>query len=264
MMARSATKGPAPKHDATPAKPETTLDVELQFRGKGGKSFSARVRGNDSNVHFERQRLLGEVTQRMAELRDLDTSNAEALKEADQLSGKISQMLYQGQIGGIIDKQTVSDTLVQQFGAVPKKDGTPGKTPMGQGATIRKRLVRGVAAHDFAENGDGGAFFDGIEPDWTVAEDDDRTVADIVAAVNDGELTVWTAYDLFQKIKSYNSERAELAFDVKRINAIAAKLAAAPEASAEAFVNNPDLAVAYAKLRDIFEIVDARAAELAE
>lgn len=258
-------KNPEPKHDIpSDVKPVATAADTVTLRDKGGKSFVASIRADKQDTLSRRAELLGTVAQLCAELADIGKAQGENSKEADNLSGRITSELYHGQVEGVLTKEIVSDTLGQQFGFTPKKDGSPGKTPAGQGATIRRRLVRAVAAHDFVTNGDGGAFFDGVEPDWTASEEDGGyTVGDVVAMMDDDDITVWTAYDMFQKIKRNNANRTELAFDAGRVSALAEKLGKSIEASAQAFVNDPNLAEAYQDLVDMYRLVDARAAELA-
>lgn len=268
-MAKQVTKSqPQPETEVAKAQakitnPEIVVGDVLHVRGKAGKQgAAAMIKGDTKAMLSRRAELLGEVSQRVAELQDAEKELGEQSDEVKSLTARITNSLYQGRIENVLSAELVSAELGRYFGFAPKQDGTPGKTPDGTGAVIRRRLVRGVAAHNFVHNGDGGAFFEGVDPKWTVSDDDPRTVADLVEAVEKGEITLWTAHDLFQKIKSNNAERPELAYDAKRINNLTQKLLQSVEASAQLFASDANLVLAYSDLVEAWQMVDARAGEI--
>lgn len=271
MARRTNTMAPQPKHEpevAPKAQPQEAQPVSNIAAGKPVLSRTASIRAENQERLSRKAQLRSEASQRMAELADLEGEKGEVNEEVETLAARITGMLYSGMTAGLITREEASADLGAQFGFVPKKDGSPGKTPQGVGKAIRDRLVRNVAAHDFATGGDGGTYFEGVEPDWMASEEfESMTVLDVITRLesDDPEIQInsWYAYKVLQDIKRNNSHTVELAFDAKRIASLAAKLGKSVEASAKLLNADENLLEAWADLIAVFAIVDAKAAELA-
>ena len=188
------------------------------------------------------------IRQRLAMAADFYSAGSDKRAEAEAVAGEAAAMLYNGRVSGAFSPDEVSALLVDIFGAVPKADGKPGKTPAGDGAAIRKRIVRLAAATEYATNGDGGAYFQGLP---------ETEIADIVQAFANGHKSIWSAYDAIGEVKKAHTVRAEAAFSVKAIVAITGAIAS--ESGVQALLDNELLAVAYARLREAIDMADAEA-----
>jgi hypothetical protein len=199
--------------------------------------------------------LMGSVKQRLAEAYDLFKEGDDKAAEANLIADKAAFNLYQGRSGGILTKDEVSAVLGDIFGYKPvTKDGkeVPGKTPKGQGEAIRKRVVRAVSAEEYVRDGDGGTFFEGLPDD---------EISDVLDAVKEGQMSIWTAYEKFAEIKREHATRTDIAFDAKKIAAIVASLS--NEGAADNFANNPTLVAAYGALIDVVNVIGEAVAEAA-
>lgn len=199
---------------------------------------------NQSAAVAEKVQLMGQVRQSLAHAADLYREGDDKAKEAAEVADKAAVGLFNGRVNGLIAADELSGVLGDVFGYKPKKDGTPGKTPDGQGEHIRKRVVRLTKAAEFVAGQDADRFFDGLDADS--ADDDGNTIAGTVQRVRDGGMSIWTAYDVLSRIKRENVSRRDAAFDAKRIMAIADSLAG-PEAG-DIVRNDPKLIAAYADL----------------
>jgi hypothetical protein len=231
------TEAEAPSAEAPGIEPEAQ---PLSYLAQLNASVSERIKGKVAAQQVIRQRLA------MAD--DFYHDGTKARAEADAIAAEGAQMLYDGRISGAFSPDEVSALLVDIFGAVPKADGTPGKTPAGDGGAIRKRIVRLVAATEYATNGDGGAYFNGLP---------EGEVADVVSAFAGGHKSIWAAYDAIGEIKKAHTQRTEAAFSVKAIVAITGAIAS--ESGVRAILDNELLAVAYARLADAIAMADAEA-----
>jgi hypothetical protein len=196
--------------------------------------------------------LMGSVRQRLAHAADLFREGGDKDKEATEIAAEAAKALYQARIGGVLSPDEVSGALGDVFGYKPKADGTPGKTPAGQGEAIRKRVVRAAQATDYVTGGDGGAFFTGLPED---------EVSQVIREVENGTLSIYTAYDKFGEIKRGNATRVDPAFDPKRIGAIVEKLS--EKGAAERLRASPSLITAYAALIDVLNVLGEESAETA-
>jgi hypothetical protein len=192
----------------------------------------------------EKVSLMGNVRQKLAEAADLYKEGDDKADEAREVAGKAALTLYQARTSGLLSGEEVSSTLGDTFGYKPKSDGTAGKTPQGQGEAIRKRVVRMAQAHDFVTNGDGGRFFEGLP---------EEEISDVINQVENGDITVFWAYDRFAEIKREHLTRTEMAFDPKRIGNLVEKLS--EEGAADIIRNNPLLIAAYGALIDILNVI---------
>ncbi len=197
-----------------------------------------------------------ESRQLLAEAADLFKEGGDKAEEATKIADRAAVSLYQARIAGAVTGEEVSGALGDVFGYKPKKDGTPGKTPDGQGEAIRKRVVRAVQAADFINTGDGGRFFEGLSPDSV--DERGNTIADIVSRLGNNDMSIWTAYQYLADIKRDSMVRTSPAFDPKRIAAMVEALS--EEGAAAIFASSPDLVIAYGALIDVLNVVGEQAA----
>lgn len=198
---------------------------------------------------------MGTIRQGFAEAFDLYKEGESKATEARAVSNKVALLLYQDRVAGIVSADEGSAVLGDIFGYKPKKDGTPGKTPDGQGEAIRKRVVRAEQAYQHLTGGDGGKFFEGLEADS--ADKDGNTLAEVVNGLETGEGSIWMAYETFAAIKREHMTRTNAAFDAKRIASIVEALS--EEGAAETLANDPNLVAAYGALIDILSSVGEEA-----
>lgn len=208
---------------------------------------------NITQQALDKVRLMGTVRQMLAEAHDIfakagvpDNSKAEPtglVAEGQEKAAVAARRLYLACSAGVVSRDEISGLLVDIWGAKPRKDGQVGKTPNGQGEAIRKRIVRALAARDFITSGEGGAFFKGLDAD---------AVADVVNDVDDGSLSIYSAYNYLAELKKGTSTRVPLAFDAKRLAALAAKMA--EPSSAEIIAKSQPLLAAYSTLRRVLEV----------
>lgn len=226
-------------------------------------SLMATVSEQGLSEAAQKSAIISNAKQRLAEAFDDLRDGEYRVKSAKELADEAGLILYQGlvtevtrngKVMPLVSMAEVSAALGDITGFVPKKDGSPGKTPAGEGGHIRKRIVRAAQAYAYAMGGDGGSFFNGLPVE---------EIADVVHWLDSGELSLWAAYDRFATIKKDHLEKKEAAFNPAAISKIADKLGEDVTASAQAWLANPELVAAYAALRDIMAIVDAEAATLA-
>lgn len=203
-----------------------------------------------------KQMIKAEVSNLLHEVAAIALVGADKANEAQNLADKPTAMLFHAQVERIFTKDEVNEILGSEFGFVPKKDGTLGKTPFGKGQDIRKRVVRAVQAHEYlVDNGPCPAFLEGV----------DKTEAmSVLNTLNEGG-SIWSAYDSFGTLK----ERipVETAFDATRLSKIV--MALREDGAAEKLANSPALLDTYAELlaainkvdQDATAIIAARKAE---
>lgn len=198
------------------------------------------------------------MRQRLAQVADEAKKNGDEAQETEKLAGVCATELYFARRNTVISGDELTAMLGDTFGYKPKQDGTPGKTPMGAGDAIRKRVVRSLQGWDYINGGDGGRFFDGLP-----VEDVDDIIRSIgrVKKVQEGDKTftvpdgpsVWTAYKLLGDVKSQSAVRVEFAFDPKKIAGLVEKLS--ESGAREKFLTNPSLVKAYGALFDQLRII---------
>lgn len=238
---------------------ETAAKVVDLRPAKGARANLFEMRQNElSDAAANKVQQLSEARQRLAEAADLfaeagdEKNNTGIVGEAMAAASKASLLLYQARVTGNISADDLTGILGDQFGFKTKSDNvTPSKTPDGRGEAIRKRIVRAVQGHEYVNGGDGGRFYAGLPTD---------KIEGVLHSVESGELSFWQAYDNLAAIKRENANKVELAFDPKRIAAIAEKLQ--EEGAANAFVKNAALADAYTALYTIIRLVGEEAATL--
>lgn len=170
----------------------------------------------------------------------------------------------------------VSSLLIDIFGAVPKKDGKPGSTPLGKGQEIRKRIVRMVeAAPLYRAYLEGREVLDTDRPVWAVGADLEGVAAIYLSAVTPKEeafiengeeviqivgyeTPVYTAYDKFAECK-VKADPVHNAFKPEYIVKMADELLSNPDG-----LRNEVLVKAYLTLEDAVRKVNAFLIEMDE
>jgi len=178
-----------------------------------------------------------EIRQRLAEAADKATQGEAGVAEATTIADAQAKRLYALRRDGATTAEETSGLLGDVFGYREKKDGSPSKTPNGLGKMIRDRVVRLYNAHEHYMGRDGGSFFEGLPKDETQA---------IVHQVETGGLTVWDAQKALGDLRASVNIRPSLAFDPKRILAIASDLS--EEGAASQMKANASLQEAYKEL----------------
>lgn len=225
----------------------------LAMPGGKRKSIFDVQRDTVTQQAAEKMAVMGTVRQRLAEAASLYKQGDDKAAEAKEIADNASVKLYQARTHGLLSGEEVSGVLGDIFGFKQKKDGSPSKTPEGQGEAIRKRIVRAVAAAEYVANGDGGTFFKDVPTE---------PVSDILDRLAEGQITIWSAYDYFAEVKREHMVKTNAAFDPKRIAGIVEALS--EEGAAEIFRSNTALVASYAALQDVLRIVGEQAAALPE
>lgn len=207
----------------------------------------ASVRAVESDSVQAKTVTMQVARQKLAQAADLYKEGGSKSDEADAIAADAAGLLYQARAAGKIDANEVSGVLGDIFGYVPKKDGTPGKTPDKQGGAIRKRVVRAVEARQYVNGEDASRFFEGLPVDAVAA------IVERLDIEGDNRLSIWSAYDLLGKLKTENAARTNPAFDPKRIAAITASLG--EEGGPDIVRNSPELIKAYAALVDVLDVI---------
>jgi hypothetical protein len=262
-MVKTKTQQPQPQMDApvAPIVPEAGQPThELEVRQKGGKpSLMAAITADNAKRLADKQRLLGEATQLLAQAKDAYGEGGNVTAEAEETAARAGFLLYQGRIDGLLNAEEVSNALGNQFGFKVTSTGKPSKTPAGAGEGIRKRVVRLVGGYEYANDIDAQSFFEPLDKD---------DVNDIIRQVgnDDGQITVWQAYDKLAEMRkeALAGTRPELVFDARRIAGLATKLGQSIEASAKHFADDSNLVEAWAAVRDMLAIVDEAAARIVQ
>lgn len=268
----------APKHDEPPSNTDTASDtgdvgVDTGTAAATPTSVIDRIKGALGNLQAVSERvqhkmqLSGEIRQKLAELSDTATGADEMTGAVQEIASDAALAMYQGRINGDFTADEITEMLGDQFGFVKKGakasdpnsrvnagDKNASATPYGRGAEIRKRVVRMVAAAEYAKTGkaEGSARFFADVPQETVATE----LAAATAENEDERRSVWTVFDRLAKAKRDNAPdgvRVADAFNPKKIAAIVGKLA--EKGGAEVIANDTGLIEAYASLFDVLDIL---------
>lgn len=234
------------------------IDGMAPGKGKRANIFTQASTQVQAQV-AEKVTLVSQAKQSLAHAADLYNEGNDKAKEATEIADKAAVSLYQARVKGLASGEEVSAILGDVFGFKQKKDGSPSKTPDGQGEAIRKRVVRAVQAAEHINNGDGGRFFEGLSEDS--AAEDGTTLAEVVAALEAGNTSIWTAYEKFAEIKRAHMVKTNAAFDPKRIAALVESLS--EEGAAKVIASAPALVAAYGALIDVLQVVGEQAAAIA-
>lgn len=194
--------------------------------------------------------LLAIAKQKLAHAADLFSDGRAKNSEASDIANSGAIPLYDGAVSGYFSPAEVSAALGDIFGYKPKADGTPGKTPAGEGEAIRKRIVRAVSAYHYVTGTDGGKFFAGLPVE---------EIAPVCEAIGNGSLSLFTAYERFADIRKEHTAKADQAFSVKHVEGLCESLAK-PEALA-IIRGNPELQKAYGLMLALLTAIDTAPAE---
>lgn len=202
-------------------------------------SLFATAATSDENRLQRKAEIMGRVRQELAEVADLTNQSGEVSAQAMEISARAGAELFGAMSERLITSEELTATLGDMFGYEVKKDGSPSKTPKGQGAAIRKRVVRLTQAADYVNGGETTRFFDKLP---------EEDVEDIVNLVKNGDRSIWTAYEDLGKIKRDNQSRVEFAFDPKKIAGLVESLS--KDGAADVIAQSNDLRQAYGALWD--------------
>lgn len=176
------------------------------------------------------------------------------VREAKEIAAKAALLLTTARINNEITAEQVNGILGDIFSFKPMKDGKPGKTPMGQGEALRKRIQRLTTARDYVSGANSQGFFEGCPK---------KNVEEILTQTLNGTRPFWQAYEDLAKVKNaMRSPPPPLAFNVKKIIEIAETLK--KEEAVKIFVDNEALVDAYADLLRLARTVGEQAYELAQ
>lgn len=250
----------------------TSIKLAEASEGQNNRpNIFANATAKDQARLNEKAMLMSAAKQKLAMAFDLYRDGTHKGDEAKDAADKAAVTLYSGVAAGLASKDEVSSILGDVFGykvkgkpqagaptitaGVPSdysKDGvTASKTPFGEGEAIRKRVIRAVQADDYVNGGEATAFFAGL---------DEKEVNAILARVRTGDLSIWSAYDAWAKLRP-PAKRVELAFDAKRISGMFEKLAEdGGKPAVSIFQRSPELVAAYAALMDTLTIIGEMAA----
>jgi hypothetical protein len=89
---------------------------------------------------------------RLAEAQGIFATAGQTSEKGKALVDEATAILYQDLAAGSVGRAEVQAKLVDLYGARPKKDGSPGKTPVGIGEDIRKRINRAAEVAIFVNN----------------------------------------------------------------------------------------------------------------
>lgn len=213
-----------------------TATVELQDNAKAKEASVSKAR------------------QLFAEANDAYNDASGKTSEAQEIANRAAIELYSLRVTGKASADEATAVLRDIFGAKLKPDGkTPSQTPAGKGEEIRKRLQRLIQAHEYIADPNVDNFFTGLDP------------ADVEPILNgylsgDGDVTLWTSYEKFAKVKADAKETVQAAFDPKRIAAIVDGLT--PASAAEKIWANPALRTAYSALFGALKAIGGTLTEL--
>jgi hypothetical protein len=223
---------------------------------KGG--LISQMRTEVSAGAVAKMQLLGTVRQQLAEAVDRYNQSGDESNEAQSIATEAATKLYQARIDGVLSNDEVTNVLGDVFGWRKKGDAKQraehiderSKTPFGQGANVQKRIVRAVKAYEYANGGEPDRFFEPLDKD---------EVSDVLSNMDNGELSIWEAYNELQNMRKGETPRVNAAFNPAVIARIVDRLS--EKGAAEQFVNNPALARAYGALMDVLNVIDAETAK---
>jgi hypothetical protein len=220
--------------DAAPPKKNVLQSIQRNV------SQAARRKAGVNN----KMQIVGVIRQHAAELFDMAASVGTESEKLTEASSNLAGELFNARVSGVFTNDEINGLLGDVFGYRETSTGNPSKTPDGQGKAIRDRVFRLVKANDYSQTGEGDRFFQSLERE---------EVAEIVAAVESGETSLWTAYDTLTDMRRDNlPPRIDPAYDPKRVAALVGKLTEA--GAAEILANNPALCEGYMALLDVLNL----------
>lgn len=256
---KTKTNAPAPAMTASPAAPMNAAPASVE--PAKGNMFTDYSRTVAKDIAAKAD-LLSLSKQRLAHAADLYADGKTKNGEAVEVANTGALPLYQGRIAGLFSNAEVSAALQDTFGckqkgagpdapSVPAGHPDASKTPHGAGEHLRKRIVRAVAAFEYSTGqDDGGKFFAGLPAD---------EIEQVCRELNNGYISLFTAYERFADIRKEHTARTEQAFNPKHIESLCDSLAK-PEA-VSIIKGNPELLSAYAALAVMIEAIGEAGAE---
>lgn len=237
------------------AKNEATAEKVVALRpskGQRANIFEMEAvetsEGVANNLQVKQQ-----ARQLLAQAKDLYGEGGAKENEAKEVAAKAAILLSGARFNGSMTSEEVSAALGDIFGYKAKADGTPSKTPDGQGEAIRKRIVRLADANDYVNGARETGFFKDMPAD---------KVRDIIGQFRNNQLGFWASYEAFGALKREMAVPVPLAFNVKRIAEIAETLG--KDGAVKAFMANKALRDAYGSLWAIIRVVGEEVAEQME
>lgn len=243
---------PAPAIGDNPAATDTvqTVDV-IAAKPSLWEQYAANEKLSVGAEIGAKMEAIATAKQRLAHAADLYGEGKSKNTEASDVANSGAIPLYQGRANGLLTNAEVSAVLGDIFGYKPKADGTPGKTPQGEGEALRKRINRAVAAFEYATGtNDGGKFFAGLPDD---------EIYQVCSEVDHGTCSLFTAYERFADIKREHTAKTEQAFSVNHIESLCESLAK-PHAVA-IIADCPELTRVYALLNSLCTAIGEGGAE---
>ena len=257
---KTKTNAPAPAMTESPAAPMNAATAKVE--PAKGNMFTDYSRTVAKDIAAKAD-LLSLSKQRLAHAADLFADGKTKNGEAAEVANTGALPLYQGRIAGLFSNAEVSAALQDTFGckqkgagpdapSVPAGHPDASKTPHGAGEHLRKRIVRAVAAFEYSTGqDDGGKFFAGLPAD---------EIEQVCRELNNGYISLFTAYERFADIRKEHTARTEQAFNPKHIESLCDSLAK-PEA-VSIIKGNPELLSAYAALAVMIEAIGEAGAEV--
>lgn len=206
------------------------------------------IQTEQSKLAEAKAAMLGTVRQQLAEAADLFKAGLGTTNEGRETAAKAALGLFQLRRDGRMSQEELTALLGDQFGFKTKKDGTPSKTPSGEGENIRKRVTRAAQAAEYVASGgtEGTRFYDGLPVNEV------ESVLNRIGAETDG-LSIFSAYDSLGDIKSDATDPIEAAFNPKTVMRLYNKLS---EAGSGDIVRSSELLMtAYAALMDVLNVI---------
>jgi hypothetical protein len=205
----------------TPQMASEATENENSLSGTNQKAITLRAmaRATTSQTTVNKQAFLGDIRQKLAQVADEAKAHGEQAVETEKLADVSATRLYQARIAGVISAEELTAVLGDVFGYKPKQDGTPGKTPAGNGDAIRKRVVRAVQGWDYIHGGDGGRFYEPMDREAVqpVIEKIGRMEGEGEEAHIAEGCSLWSVYKQLGDLKSQGSVRLPFAVDAKKI-----------------------------------------------
>lgn len=245
---RKAAPAPQEMEAGTPVSPaanDEKLTLDVVAPQGGTRNVFITTAKADATKAATKISMMGTIRQQLAEARDYQDQGGHWMREATTIADKAGLALYQGRTAGLLTGDELSATLGDAFGFKTRpSDGKASKTPDGLGEDIRKRIVRAVAATEYVTGNSVPGFFSGIPED---------EVEPVVTALENGEISLWSAYGKFTDIKRAHQVRLDIAFDPKKIAAIVAALSS--DGSGERVKASPGLVAAYGALIEVLSVI---------
>lgn len=247
-----------------PVSDNSATVVHLGIRGHGArKSIFETASEEISKATARKVTLFQSIRQNLAHAKDLYDEGSDKAGEAEGIAAKAATELYQVRTTGAASNEEISALLVDIFGAKPKSDGTPGKTPAGPGETLRKRLVKAAQAFEYCRDPEGSNIkaFAGLNPTEDT-DDDGNSLQSVCDALDAGTTTLWTAYPVFSAIVRAHKTKTDRAFDPKHIASLVESLS--EEGAADIVRNSSALVTAYAALTQVLAVIGEMPVEASE